>query len=159
MWGWATWRRSVEFFDPNMPSWPKVSADGLLETIFETPTEVQYWKSVFDRVHQGKLDSWGYGWFFSSLIQNQFNIMPVGNLVSNIGYVQNATHTQDTTSHLSNLSVTAAKFPLRHPLVVSHHQKFDKLIKEDVYHIGRPFLKRLFQKLNRIFRQYQPKLG
>ena len=92
IWGWATWRRSMDLFDPDIALWPEIRDDGWLDNIFKTKAEVAYWRSIFERVYSKKIDAWAYSWFLMSLVQHGLNILPTVNLVSNIGFAADSTH-------------------------------------------------------------------
>jgi hypothetical protein len=59
-------------------------------------------------------DTWDYQWFYTRLKNNSLNIVPGVNLVANIGFGPDATHTIKLDSRVTP-SVSAIEFPLRHP--------------------------------------------
>jgi len=93
-WGWASWRRCWQHYDSDLSNWPALRDSGLLDTIFEDPLERQYWSSIWQRlVDEGKPDSWAYRWTFTSLANGGLTALPNLNLVSNVGFGEDGTHT------------------------------------------------------------------
>jgi hypothetical protein len=92
IWGWATWRRFWEKYDfhlnGSLEDWKKVIKD-------QNPnkTEARYWLEIFKAVASGSIDTWDYQVMFSAWRANLVHIYPSKNLVSNLGYGPDATHT------------------------------------------------------------------
>jgi hypothetical protein len=115
IWGWATWKdRWVSDYDVNMADWPLVRDAGVITKIFENKREASFWKSIFNKVYLGKIDTWDYQWLYANWTRNRYGILPAVNLITNIGFGADATHTQGT-SHLANLATKSLNFPLEHP--------------------------------------------
>jgi hypothetical protein len=93
-WGWASWRRCWQHYDAELSQWPALRDSGLLYTIFEDPAERKYWSAIWQRlVDKGKPDSWAYRWTFTCLANGGLTALPNRNLVSNVGFGDDATHT------------------------------------------------------------------
>jgi len=114
-WGWATWRRAWDKFSLEMPYWQELKADGWLHHLLDDPTEVRYWTQIFDAVVAGKVDSWAYPWTYSTWLHSGLSILPNRNLVSNIGFDGDGTHTNIASSPQANMPTYAMSFPLEHP--------------------------------------------
>jgi len=66
-----------------------------LDSIFQSPLERQYWSNIFQRLlDQGKPDSWAYRWTLTCLFNGGLVALPNVNLVSNVGFGLDATHTK-----------------------------------------------------------------
>ena len=92
-WGWATWRRSWKEFDKKMSFWKTFSKTKKWKKIHFSPLEEKYWRKKFDLSNSHKIDSWAYPWLASIWYNNGVSITPCYNLVENIGFDSNATHT------------------------------------------------------------------
>ena len=93
-WGWASWRRCWDHYDGELSLWPALYNSGLLNSIFEDPHEREWWSGIFQRlVDSGKPDSWAYRWTFTCLANSGLTTLPNCNLVSNVGFGDDATHT------------------------------------------------------------------
>jgi GT2 family glycosyltransferase len=113
--GWATWSRAWKAFDDRMTSWPEFRDRRLLETIFRRRRAVAYWTRRLDRVHAGKVpQSWDYQWTYSIWASGGLAVLPSVNLVTNIGYGPDATHTR-VKNRFAEIPTGEMKFPLAHP--------------------------------------------
>ena len=56
-----------------------------------------------NKVYNNEIDSWAYPWAASIWNSNGITVTPMLNLVSNIGFENDGTHTLDEESKLSNL--------------------------------------------------------
>ena len=93
-WGWASWRRCWQHYDADLSQWPALRDSGLLDTIFEDPLERHYWSGIWQRLlDTGEPDSWAYRWTFTCLANSGLTALPNHNLVSNVGFGEDATHT------------------------------------------------------------------
>jgi hypothetical protein len=115
IWGWASWRRAIKHYDLSMSNWKTLSSQGWLEDIFNDDVAlVAYWKSLFNRVFVKDIDTWDYQLVYSFWTQGFLSICPSKNLVTNIGFGPDATHTHGD-SPLANLPVFPMQFPLKSP--------------------------------------------
>ncbi len=103
-----------------MKLWSKISKAEFLNKIFKKKSHVLYWEKIFnDAYNNPNKDYWDYQWTFACWIQNGLSILPSVNLISNIGFGANATHTKDVESQLFNMLTEEMIFPLiRPPFVV-----------------------------------------
>lgn len=93
-WGWATWRDRWDEYLEDLSEFPKNPF--LRNFDFNmTITEKIYWRTIFRDVHRGKVDSWAYRWLYSNFKRQRLTVVPNKNLVVNLGYGKNATHTTD----------------------------------------------------------------
>ena len=124
IWGWASWRRAWKAYDVDLSLWSEVRDGAWLEDLLVDPREVKRWLEIFQRVADGEIDTWDYQWLFASWITSRLTVLPNVNLVSNIGFGSDATHTAGASS-LANLEVEKIAFPLRHPKMVLRDAKAD----------------------------------
>ena len=113
-WGWATWRRAWNHFDFTISGWPEKRTNGWLKS-FTADREIErLWQACFDGVAAGTIDAWDYQWAYSIWSRGGLSIVPDANLVTNIGFGADATHTHRLERRYSVPSRPMA-FPLRHP--------------------------------------------
>jgi hypothetical protein len=93
IWGWATWRRAWQHYDVNMSSWPEFRDRGLINVVCHEPIEAEYWLKIFSDIAENLIDTWDYQWVYTCWQQSGMTIMPTVNLISNIGFRDDATHT------------------------------------------------------------------
>ncbi|MFT6796971.1 MAG: hypothetical protein ACJART_002119 [Maribacter sp.] len=124
-WGWATWRSAWQNMDFDMKWRSTQQKDDILSNCGYKGRDYTYWKRRVQAIDDQLVSAWDYQWCFSVASQNQLGIFPNTNLISNIGFDKDATHTgkspfinYDASSDLS--------FPLKHPKYVLANLKFDK---------------------------------
>ena len=132
-WGWATWRRSWQNYDGDIKFWPEWSNSKNWINFISNKVERRYWQNIFKRVHSGQIDSWAYPWTASVWYKKGLTITPNVNLVSNIGFGENATHTKSKKNKFF-------KLPLNNLGTLIYSKKVEKNIKADnwtfKYHYG-----------------------
>ena len=118
LWGWATWCRAWHYYDVDMKLWPEIKTQNRLKDILEDSDAVKYWLDKFQMIYEGRerrADTWDYQWTFACWLQSGLTILPNVNLISNIGFNTDATHTLNKWSRVANLPVEAINFPLKYP--------------------------------------------
>jgi hypothetical protein len=148
IWGWASWRRAWQHYDRDIKLWPQFRDEGWIETLFPSPGEQEYWRNSFQMVYDGSLDTWDCSWTFSALLKGMLQIVPNVNLISNIGFGPEATHTHDVGIH-ANMPTQPIAFPLIHPNFVLQDPEGDRFISED--QIAPSFIKRQVRKIKKLF--------
>ena len=134
-WGWASWRRAWSYFEKDMQSWPYIRDNGYMQDILLNKTAIKYWSKIFEATYRNEIDSWAYRWTFSCWVQNGLTILPNVNLVSNIGFDRDATHTT-AGGRLAMLPVVQMNFSLKHPTFVIRDDKADRLTHKICFKSG-----------------------
>ncbi len=115
VWGWATWRRAWSKYSFEVSNFNESLFTNKLKYYFKSSFEQKYWVEVFQKMKKGEIDTWDYQWKFSIWINDGLTILPSKNLISNIGFAQDATHTKNPDDFLANLPVDSINSPLKHP--------------------------------------------
>jgi hypothetical protein len=134
-WGWASWRRAWHYYDVKMSLWSVVKQGKWLQDMLEGNRAVQYWTELFEAVYSDRINTWDYQWTFACWIQSGLTVLPNVNLVSNIGFGEDATHTTKA-NQLGNLPITAMRFPLKHPPFIIRDSQADKLSYQRTDQLG-----------------------
>jgi len=95
-WGWASWRRTWRLYDGDLSFWPEWKRSAAWRDKTPDPVERRYWEDIFDQVARGEIDSWAYPWTASVWCRGGLTATPNVNLVTNIGFGEDATHTRGT---------------------------------------------------------------
>ena len=104
-WGWASWRRAWAHFDKSISFWPTYKLSEEWEKINSNKVdEICYWTAIFDKVYNNEIDSWAYPWLLSCWKANMLTVTPNKNLVSNIGFRKDSTHTRNRRSKFANMA-------------------------------------------------------
>jgi hypothetical protein len=129
MWGWATWRRAWQLYDRDLSRWPKFKRTGGLRSAFDgDPWREAAWSTWFDLTAIGEIDTWDYQWIYTVIEQKGLACYPTRNLVSNLGYQAEATHTMagGEPSPLACRAHQGMVFPLRHPREVARSEGLER---------------------------------
>jgi hypothetical protein len=92
IWGWASWRRVWQNYDVEISDWPK-RRNILSKKISKSKDATRFWMTVFSKMYKRKINTWDYQFVYLHLVGNGLCIVPRKNLVSNIGFGPDATHT------------------------------------------------------------------
>lgn len=150
IWGWATWRaRWAGSYDVAMAKWPRIRDEGWLMDIVGNEREAVFWHNIFERVYRGEIDTWDYQWVFANWVEGRSTVLPATNLITNIGFDANATHTTGD-SELANLPSHALTFPLKHPVGFIRNTQADAFSETKCFQI--PLAKRIRNKLAGLLR-------
>jgi len=125
IWGWATWKRAWDLYDYKMNQYENISRKGYFDDHFNTVYEADYFTWVFKRTFVHPHITWDYQWEFVRRINSGLTIVPQKNLVTNIGFGEEATNTTGSGEISGNLKLESMDFPLRHPEFVMADTKAD----------------------------------
>jgi|AntRauTorckE5430_2_1112549.scaffolds.fasta_scaffold00982_4 hypothetical protein len=133
MWGWATWKRSAQKVDYEMSEWNKNKNKYtfLQENLknkkpkFNEHKWFLHWLLLFNQIN--KIDTWDYQWIYSCLKEKSLCIFPQKNLINNLGFGADATHTVYAEVPLSNLEA----FDIRFPLITPEMKEIDSVFEEE----------------------------
>lgn len=137
-WGWATWQRAWAMNDPDVEAWAALRDTDWLAGVLRDPLAILRWRAVFDNAHAG-FDTWDYAWTFSCWKNNALAIHPTANVVSNIGFGPDATHTWARTP-FAELPTRPLTDPLRHPRDVERNHAYDEALEQAFFSGSRPEL-------------------
>lgn len=113
IWGWATWRRAWKSYDVEMKTWPAFRDSGFLKAYCQDGFEEKFWTSRFNDSFDGTINTWDYAWTYACWREHGLSIVPKVNLISNIGFGEDSTHTSQP-SVLSNIP-TGNIWEIEHP--------------------------------------------
>lgn len=150
-WGWASWRRAWRHFDFEMSTWPQVRDGHWLQDILGSRREARYWSRIFEHMYNQEINAWAARWTYACWCQNGLTILPSVNLVSNIGFGEDGTHTVDQDMAYAALSTQPMAFPLQHPQHVIRDKRADKFTNRVMF--ARPPHARLALRLKNLRRK------
>lgn len=135
IWGWASWRRAWQSYDVDMKSYPEFKQQDQIRNIWRKPSTQRHWLNIFDKVHANKIDTWDYQWTYSILSHNGLAIIPNINLISNIGFGNDSTHTK-TYNRFANMA-TAEMSELSHPQFILQDVAADEYFSRNLRLLNR----------------------
>lgn len=110
-WGWATWKRAWEQFDPLATGWTTLRTNKSLRRRFDLDGSYDY-STMLKRQMSGQLDSWAIRWYWSFFKNNGLTIFPPVTLVRNHGFDGSGSHGIGIIRSFSGLNCA---FPLELP--------------------------------------------
>jgi hypothetical protein len=125
-WGWATWRRAWQHYRVDLPFWPewKNTSDWRHKTL--NSVERSVWSGLLDRVKNGEIDTWDYQWTACAWYHAGLTATPNVNLVTNLGFGPDATHTVTTGDQEGVPSLPLGG--LTHPSVIKQDRVADLFV-------------------------------
>jgi len=157
-WGWATWRRAWAKYDDSMKGWPACSREKSFKRMFYSRQELAFWANQFNRVMDSK-SIWDYVWVYTCWSYGCLSILPAVNLVENVGFGENATHTHNDMSDKIR-EVRSIRFPLVHPKRIIVSKRLDKFTDEIMFSGRKRFslltMRRIFWKMKLRMRRVMP---
>lgn len=154
-WGWATWRRAWKHWEFKPQKWIEFRDGGLMKFVCDDPYEEKYWTAIFNTLFlEGKPNSWAYPWTFTCWSQGGLTALPSVNLVSNIGFGADATHTGGESKFANMLTQDIGE--IHHPPFVLRHRDADMYTFNHVF-IGNSVIinKKLQLLLKKIYQRMQ----
>ena len=147
IWGWATWRRVWNDYDVNISLWKEYYQ----EISMTTQSIVLRKKNdqLFENVYQGKINTWDYQVSFLLWSTARLAIAPRFNLIQNIGFGPNATHTIDASQEDARrveMSPKRLSFPLKAPKIMTPNYQYQRSLEQ---YAAPPFFTRILKRLRK----------
>lgn len=149
--GWASWRRAWANFDYEMREWETETGKQKIRNTLSLPMYFNHFSAEFTKYQLSRPDDvWDFQWLYSRWANGGKTVVPTVNLISNIGFNADATHSVNESDLLANLPRHELEFPLVHP-----PQRLDKLFDWYVFERfvnpeKRPLWKKLLLKAVKI---------
>ena len=148
-WGWATWKSRWLQYDSDLRLWPLFNKLNLLNSVFPDPAMRSYWSDIWATLYcHSKPDSWAYRWAFTCVMNGGLTALPKINLVSNIGFGDDACHTSQVCASRPTHRLPSSS--INHPqFIISHHHN-NKLIFDN--HFGGKWRRFPFNHVRIVFK-------
>ncbi len=143
-WGWATWKRAWDKFNPNIDELIAQFNDEK-KFAFSIEHKMNFWKQMED-FKAGKNNSWAIRWYASVFLNGGLSLNPARSLINNIGHDGTGTHSNIEKMYQVNISQKPIK-------------QFPEIVEENsiAYQMIRNFLAKrkgnLFERLVRFIKQ------
>lgn len=147
-WGWASWRRAWQFYDFDMKAFPNFKENNIIKNIWSKKIVQSYWLNIFKNAYKNSTkDFWDHQWTFAIWNQDGVACLPNVNLVSNIGFGSEATHTFFNKKTIMDEPLKEMKFPLSHPQLIAADKAADEYENKHIFKINalRIFLIKVFK--------------
>jgi|WetSurSiteA1Bulk_404760.scaffolds.fasta_scaffold00655_6 hypothetical protein len=135
-WGWATWKRAWEKFDPDAKRLLSEIRNRGMRRQFDIEGSADYYK-MLQKQANGKLDSWAIRWYASVFLHKGLCLHPGISLVNNIGHDGTGVHCASThafTVRLGNQKVSKYKMEIKEDEdVVEKMESFYRKLRKPFY--------------------------
>ncbi len=154
-WGWASWKRSWLKYDRDITDWPIIKSKGILKNKLKNKREKIFWENIMDNIyHHNSPNTWDYQWTLSAFLNNGLTIVPNKNLIENIGFDEDSTHTfgSDFNGSLKKTKKNSFNlFPTIHPDFFEIDKQADEIVDILEYSGGNKISKKfIIKKLKNI---------
>ena len=148
VWGWASWKRVWDDYDFDMKHLDQAIKIDLLSALTAKDSYRKSFYSSFSRTKTGEINTWDYQYFFLNQINSYLSIIPNYNLVSNIGFNHFGTHTQNSDSFFSNISISPLPLEIKNPKIIYSDYIADKYTLNKIFTLNfKSFILELFLNL------------
>ena len=132
-WGWASWRRAWKMYDYDAAKFPSFKDSENIFCLFHNREMAAFQLNKYELGYKKVVDTWDYQWQFCVVSEGGLCISPSKNLIKNIGFGPEATHTFQEHELYRELIFSDLKFPLIHPPFIVPDCKMDYMIFEKFY--------------------------
>ena len=95
IWGWATWRDKWALHELDISNWQEqMPLRKLWEVSGRSPGGLVFWRSIFNLMAAEKIDTWDMQLVFAGMARDMYTATSNVNLIDNIGFGEDATHTE-----------------------------------------------------------------
>lgn len=126
IWGWATWKRAWILYNVNLEIENENEIEDFIKGNFEAKKEQLFWTKLYKNFTKSAIDTWDYQWTYAIWKNNGLSIIPNKNLVSNIGFDSNGTHTNGKDILGLGNTKTFTISEIINPSVIAINKKADK---------------------------------
>ncbi|MCF0058308.1 nucleotide-diphospho-sugar transferase [Dyadobacter sp. CY356] len=124
VWGWASWRRVWVNYDENLDKLDEFIKLDLLKYVYQKDTVRKYLTNAFIQTRNNYINTWDYQYAFLNFWNNGLSVCPNYNMITNIGFNERGTHTNEVDHKLANL-------PLESFDEITHPKFFVPIIDAD----------------------------
>jgi hypothetical protein len=160
-WGWATWARAWNCFDPDAHGWDSLSKDRSLRNRFNLDNKYDYYTMLKNQM-LFNINSWAIRWYWSVFKTKGMVVYPPFNLVDNSGMRGDGSHGR---GWFRKFGVPTVENTNNSKIKIPKKLYFDRQIQSEVYalvwkqngrYLGRlvDWLKKLFWKIRYTFTSF-----
>lgn len=125
VWGWASWRRAWRHYDLEMRLWHDPDCRQRIRSILQNERLWRLREKTFQQAFDKGIDTWDYQWAFARTVRGGLAVVPSVNLITNIGYGADATHTIVMDEELAAIPTSRMDFALTHNESFLSDQEYD----------------------------------
>jgi len=152
-WGWATWKRGWDIFNPNAQYLLDEIKKQKLDKLFNFYNSYDY-TGMLQMQIDGKISSWAIRWYASAFLAEKFTLYPGESLIKNIGNDGSGTHCDDSNNYNTEFSKHYKSISLIdvHDSIKARHS----IMKYYLNIRKKSFISQLMNKTKRILKLFTP---
>jgi hypothetical protein len=143
IWGWATWKDRWDAFEPFLDG---AKGSGLLDFGLAALPEDEYpqvRRRQLQNVLSVQVSTWDYQWFFARLVNSYLSVVPCENLVVNLGFGEDSTHTSSAPKFEQPLLKETVIPPTSPPCVLRDRRRDIELLDSVLAHRNLSLIRRI----------------
>ena len=148
IWGWASWRRAWKFYDADLKNFDPQKTYKIFP---DDRNQAARWNEILKNVIAEKpgFNTWDFQWTYAVMINHGYCLMPVVNLISNIGTEQS---THDMTSVADVLELKTCTLPEKLQFPMQKNPVAFEAEKEAyrVFYRKKNLILRVYEKLSKM---------
>ena len=150
IWGWASWRRVWTTYQYKTSEIP---LDLFIKKLYSRPLlrkTIQYWMRLFDIMQRRPIDTWDFQLYFNEIMNDRYSIIPFVNMIENIGFDKEATHTQKGKTK-EKTQKSRSPYPLKHPECLTENQYADEVFAKNFGFVRKSLCSRIISKIKAVY--------
>lgn len=129
VWGWATWKRAWNKYDIEMTNLDDFIKTKKTYKLFNNKKVANFWNSLFKCTKN--INTWDIQWSYSVMYNSGLVITPNINLVKNIGFGTNSTHTNEVDNKIKQNGFEL--LTIKEPPELNYDAKVDYKLFKKIY--------------------------
>jgi len=150
-WGFASWYRAWTDYDFNLETMNDTGMKSLISRKFNRKDEQEFWWKVYNNFRERKYDTWDFQFVFKMWENDGVCIIPNENLVTNLGFGKNATHTFNANDPAASVPLKAIP-TIKHPTTFEIAQAADRYYFKEIAKGKKSIITRIQKKIARAFK-------
>jgi len=130
---WGTWRRAWTHFTRDLGRYGDDEAFTIVKSCHADHAVIRQQFRKFSAFKKGVFNNWDFQWNMACFAQNGLCVVPEKNLILNIGFDEESTHTRKTEPTYDGLEPQPIRFPLRHPPFIYADGGPEKSLEMKIY--------------------------
>jgi hypothetical protein len=115
-----------------MSSFPEFKKNKRIKDVWDNKKAQSGWIRTLNRAFTKKLNSWDYPWLYTFWSNSGLCVLPNTNLVKNIGFGNEATHTKSSNKNMSSLETDSIN-EIKHPTFILQDKEADQYTYDHIF--------------------------
>lgn len=130
VWGWASWRRAWKKYLRTSDVWKEHLVSPWKGS---GSSVVRFWRDRLEKTYSGLIDTWDFQWVYTMNIENGLAVNPPVNLVENIGFGEQSSHTDSANDPRERFKQRSLPKDFGFPREIERNEDFDSYIEAEFF--------------------------